>query len=290
MLESEALCMEEHAPACRASCPLHVDIREICRLIRTGSGSRARDLFFTGAVLPRITAAVCDAPCMQACRMREKGGSVQIGAIERALTSDTSWNPSRLSLRFRSEDRVCVVGTGASGLTAVQALLTRGFLVTAYEAEEYPGFKFRKDPRIGPEKTEQDLASFAHYAEWKTGIRIGSDLALEALLSAYRAVLITGNVKLPEVFQNLPRNPETLQIGDTNLFFAGRKQCGKDSVSFSLCSGKRAALSMERYVQKLSMTAMRLNEDAYETDLFVSLESVSESSPLPEPEGGYSDP
>ena len=144
--------MEEHAPACRASCPLHVDIREICRLIRTGSGSRARDLFFTGAVLPRITAAVCDAPCMQACRMREKGGSVQIGAIERALISDPSWNPSKLSLRFRSEDRVCVVGTGASGLTAIQALLARGFLVTAYEAEEYPGFKFREDFRIGPEK------------------------------------------------------------------------------------------------------------------------------------------
>ena len=289
MLESEALCMEEHAPACRAICPLHVDVREICRLIRTGSGKRARDLFFSGAVLPRITAAACDAPCKDACRMVERGGSVQIDAIERAIVSDPAWNPPKLALRFRSEDRVCVVGTGASGLTAVQALLARGFLVTVFESAEVPGIKFQSDPRIGPEKTEQDLRSFSHYAEWKTGVQVGADLATEALLSGYKAVLITGEVPIPEAYANLPRDPDTLQIGNSSLFYAGRKQCSNNSFSFSLCSGKRAALSMERFVQKLSMTAMRLNEDSYETDLHVSLESVPKSQPLPEPAGGYSE-
>ncbi len=62
-------------------------------------------------------------------------------------------------------------------------------------------------------------------------------------------------------------NPDTFQIADTP-FFAGGRLCGEgDSVIRSVSTGKRAAISIERYLKKISLTASREREGSFPTPL-----------------------
>lgn len=275
MMNTEQLCTEEHAPRCRARCPLHVDMREICCLLREGAEDRARDAFAAAVALPRVTAKLCDAPCMGACLRAQVDAPIQIGALERYLTSPSGWVRKRLSPRFGGRKRVAIIGAGASGLTAAAYLAAKGCPVTVFERGSVAGTRLAGQKGVDPSDVEQDIAPFSHLIEWRFCTEVGANPSHKELAAEYDAVLCTG---APPAGPLAPPDPATLQIADTNLFFAGRKLLNTASFSESLLSGKRAAITIDRLLKGVSLTAQRLREGAYETELYTSTAGVQ---PLP---------
>ncbi len=286
MMKTEALCIEEHAPYCRAACPLHVDMRAVCGLLVGGEKAKAQAQFLLAAPLSRITARLCDAPCMEKCKRRELGGSVDIGAIERYLASDPEWTPPKVAVRFRSRHRVAIVGAGASGLSAAVYLAAKGFLVTVFERAASIGPALIGSRGLTEEDVQRDVAHFTELVEWKLSTCVGADIAWDELFASFDAVLATGGRPA-----HIPGEPDalTLRVADSKLFLAGRKLLSTPSFVSSLCAGKRAAIGMERLAKGISLTAMRVNEDAYETGLITPTDGVGPVPAVPEPEDGYSD-
>lgn len=278
-MKTEVLCTEEHAPRCRARCPLHVDMREICRLLCQGDDACARDVFTLSAALPRITAKLCDAPCVAACRRADVDEGVHIGGLERYLTADPDWVHKPLSLRFRTEHTAAIVGAGASGLTAAAYLAAKGIQVTLFERGPTAGGSLIGSNGVTQAQVEQDLVPFSHLVTWRFFIEVGTAVPLAALAAEYGAVLCTGT--LPNASFSAP-DSDTLRIADTNIFIAGRKLLHNGSFSESLCSGKRAGISMERFLKGVSLTAMRVHEGAYKTDLTTSVDGVKPVPVVPE--------
>jgi NADPH-dependent glutamate synthase beta subunit-like oxidoreductase len=48
-------------------------------------------------------------------------------------------------------------------------------------------------------------------------------------------------------------DPDTFQVGDSSIFAGGRLVSGSDSVIHSVSTGRRAAISIDRYVGKVSL-------------------------------------
>ena len=281
-MQMEHLCTEEHAPKCKARCPLHVDMREICRLLRNGSDARARDTFASAAVLPRITAKLCDSPCMVACQRAEVDESVNIGALERYLTSLSEWERRSLSPRFKGNFRAAIVGSGASGLTAAAYLASKGCPVTVFERGNFAGANLVGKNDVTKADIDHDIAPFAHLVEWRFCTEVGSAPSLERLAAEYDAVLCTGD--MPAAPIGSP-DPDTLQIADRSVFFAGRKLLSVSSFVESLSSGKRAALTIDRFLKGVSLTAQREREGAYETELYTSIDGAQPLPSLSEQDG-----
>ncbi len=87
-------------------------------------------------------------------------------------------------------------------------------------------------------------------------------------------------------------DPVTFETGLTGIFAGGSAVYELESYSpiTSISHGRRAAISIDRFLQKVSLRASRENEGAYETRLFTSTEGVE---PLPrvamdDPSRGYS--
>ena len=99
--------------------------------------------------------------------------------------------------------------------------------------------------------------------------RVGQD-ELNRISSAYDAVfLATGAWD-----SQLAIDPSTFQVSDSPLFAGGGLCDNNESVILAVSSGKRAAVSMERYVKRISLTAAREREGSFETPLNYILEDV----------------
>ena len=73
-------------------------------------------------------------------------------------------------------------------------------------------------------------------------------------------------------------DPLTLATAEPGVFAGGGIRRENRSPIESIAGGKRAAVSIDRYLQKVSLTASRTGEGAVETRLFVNMEGIE---PLP---------
>ncbi len=280
MIKTEALCTEEHAPHCKAACPLHVDMRNICALISAGKPEKAAEAFFAAVPLPSITAALCDAPCTAACMRARADASVAIGGIERALTA--SYNAVYAAPRLKLSYRVAVVGGGLCGLTVARLLSQKGIAVTLFEAES----TIAPHLNVAAEILNKDFVLLGELVELRTGAHISADADWQELIKQYDAVFATGALPIGITSEH---DPVTMQSSEPRLFIGGRRLLNTDYTAYALGEAKRAAVSIERLVKRVSLTAARVHEGAYQSGLHTDVSGAAPRPPTVEPEGGFSD-
>ena len=78
---------------------------------------------------------------------------------------------------------------------------------------------------------------------------------------------------------------QTLQVSEK--IFAGRSRPGEAQVIWEMDEGKRAAISLDRYMQGVSLTAGREQESAFQTTLVTDLTNVAPSAKWPAEPWGY---
>ncbi len=300
--ELEEKCIQECAPWCTSECPVHVDVRAMCAAMGTGNLTLGAKIFRKSVPFPGIISRICDHPCQNICKRRETGSSIAIRSLERAAMTWASSEGEKPAVLPRKDKRVAVVGAGLSGLTAAFDLAKKGYGVAVFEATDKLGGSILNFPEheLPPEIIAQDF----EVLEWlqvdlRFNSRAGHDFFIEDLLEDFDAVYLGyGSQSLGDMgpalnSDGLPTvDPVTFQTGRDGFFAGGSLIRGDRSPSpiRSISDGRRAAISIDRFLQRVSLTASRENEGRYDTRLYTSIEGVEPQpeTPMTDPSKGYS--
>lgn len=299
--DQENRCIQEHAPACTATCPAHVDVRGMVVELGKGDFSAAFRLYRKVIPFPGIISHICDQPCRIACLRKGLGGAIEIAALERACLDYGSQDAEGIKPLPRKAKTVAIIGAGLKGLTVAYDLARKGWGVVIYESGEYIGGRLRLlSPNLLPHDVlANDLKTIDGLGvETRLNTMVDLDgrsnksISLSHLCEAYDAVYLgifpspqlALNLKLDENGQ-IAIDPLTFQTSHEKLF-TGRntnfsKTDLKSSFILSIANGHRAGTSIDRYLQKVSLSAARSNEGPYETLLYTNTTGIpSLASPI----------
>lgn len=300
----ESRCTQEEPPRCRAACPLHVDVRAFCTHMAEGDLRKAWGVLCRTLPLPTLLARICDQPCRNACLRNEAGGGLHIAGLERAC-AEASGRPAPAPPMPRRGLDAVILGGDLAGLAAAWDLSRKGITValhtlstaeaildglrrpaghaildtlSAHLAEEVDTLR-----RMGVTIHEGPLPPSQAIDEW-----VASGHAVFIAPVAYPLyceedqppdVMTLGTVT-PGVFAAIP----PARPGDSE----GPDETAPGHSPVEMAAlGRRAATSMERFLQKVSLVAGREREGVFSTRLFTSLADVVPLSPVVEPPEGY---
>ncbi len=291
--ELENMCIQDCAPPCTALCPVHVDIRQMVLFLTAGDFSGGYKTFCKSVPFPEIIARTCDQPCQSRCHREGLGGAIGVADLERACVENTADPFPRIPILPRKTSRVAVVGGGLSGLTAAFELSRKGYQVELFEQQDHLGGKLWQfsDTELPRDVLEKETGLVA-----QTGVtvRLGQEIDASHEIWDGMDAIYLGVGQFDEAVSFL--DPD--QVGrvrvDSQTFqtlqpkvFAGGSLLHAYSPVLSISDGRRAAISMDRFLQKVSLTASRLNEGAYETRLFTNTAGLAPVEAVPpDPETG----
>ena len=265
-------CLQDEPAASTAWCPVHVDVASFTGEIEKGDFKKAYKLLEKRFPFAGIFGMICDHPCEKVCVREKIDGAVSVSELERAAVH-YGYTPFKKGASApKKNGKTAIVGGGISGITAAFELDKKGYQVTIYEKSGRLGGSIwdYEGNRISMEAIEEELQIIDRLGiEVNYNTRIGEE-DLKRLLNEYDAVYLgTGKWE-----NRLTIDQDTFQVYDSSLFAGGQLCNSTDSVIYAVSSGKRAAISMERYIKKISLTASREREGSFETPLNYNMEDV----------------
>ncbi|HNU70216.1 MAG TPA: FAD-dependent oxidoreductase [Thermodesulfobacteriota bacterium] len=296
----ENQCIQEHLPACAAACPIHVDARAVAAAIARGDFAAAAKIVKKAVPFPGITSRVCDQPCQAVCKRGEAGAPVSLRALERVCLDQAAQIQDTILTLPKKEKRVAVIGGGLSGLTAAFDLAKKGYAVVVFEKGNQLGGSLWQvsEEELPRQVIAADLAVLEKVSvEIRLGITVGKDISLKDLLGQFDAVYLAVGEAPEETFA-LPLDqhgfiavdPVTFATGVEGVFAGGGLRLQERSHIQSIADGRRAATSIDRFLQKVSLTASRSGEGSFATRLYTSTEGIEPlpATPMADAAGGYS--
>jgi glutamate synthase (NADPH/NADH) small chain len=201
-------CSQCGIPFCSIHCPVGNNIPDWLKLTAEGRLEEAYEISSATNTFPEICGRICpqDRLCEGNCVIEKGFESVTIGAVERYITDtafERGWVKPIRALREYPQT-VGIIGAGPAGLSAAEALRSRGYQVTVYDRHDrvgglliygIPGFKLEKDIVIRRWKwLEEGGIKFELNAD------VGGALPFSELRARHDAVLIaTGVYKAREI-------------------------------------------------------------------------------------------
>jgi glutamate synthase (NADPH) small chain len=279
----EHKCIQEEAPECEAACPLHLDGRTFVGSMAQANWTEAWKTLRRFMPLPGILGRICDAPCRACCQRREVGDAIDLAGLERALVTHTSPTPLKLPPILAKNQRVAVWGSGLSSLTLVWDLARKGYQLTLFEPAATLGSQLlaAHPERLSAAVVAEELALFQRLG---VTIELASDLSLDAFLSTEIDVeaRFVGLEGLDEVAKG-----RLDSIAD--LFYGGASDQSARSPVWQAAEGRWAATSIDRHLQKVSLSAGREKEGPYTTRLVTRIDHIAplEAVRPADPEVGY---
>jgi hypothetical protein len=260
---------------CSQACPAGIDVPRYVRLAGVGKFDEALAVMKQANPFPGVCGRTCLAPCEEACRQERQDQPIAIKLLKRFAFEHGKYKSKVISKP--TGKRVAIIGSGPSGLTAAYFLAKKGHKVTVFEAMPEPGGMMR----VGIPKTELPRDILDQEINDIKGlgveIRLNSPVeSLDALSSqGYDAVLVAIGCPLvlrqsatvaalsgkPETLKQfglavkrvsganiVEVNPDTLGTSKPGIYAAGDAVLGPTSVVNAIGSGKKAAISIDKYV------------------------------------------
>ncbi len=205
-------CLQCQDPSCQSGCPVNVPVREILKLIARHQMEDAVRLVKRFNSLPGVCGRVCpqETQCEGRCHVGDRFGPVAIGYLERFLADWERMNGPFLEPKATpTGQKVAIIGSGPSGLTAAGDLNRAGYGVTIFEALHAPGGVLRygiPEFRLPKDVLDDEInALVAAGVEIQCNVVIGKTVTLDQLMGemGYEAVFIGTGAGLPR-FMNLP--------------------------------------------------------------------------------------
>lgn len=292
IVEFEEKCTQEHPPACSTACPVHVDVRSFVAAMQAGKFNDAFNIYRKNVPFPGIIGRICDHPCQAACKRGEAGDAISIAALEQSCVRLSSSPPVPLTAPPKKDRRVAVVGGGLSGLTAAFSLAGKGYPVVVFEATDRLGGSLWEIPEevLPREIIAAETAVLNDLdVEIRFNTAVGQALSLPDLCREFAAVYLGTGKNSTDATNSIDLQLDqegriwidlvTFATGREGVFAGGGlRHAPAYSPIGSLSDGRRAAISIDRYLQQVSLTAVRENEGPYQTRLFTSTRGVE---PLP---------
>ncbi len=195
--------MDCGTPFCMSGCPVNNIIPDWNDLVYKQDWERAIETLHSTNNFPEVTGRVCPAPCEAACTLNINNDPVGIKSLEHAIADkafENGWVRAQPP-EHKTGRRVAVIGSGPAGLACAQQLARAGHDVTVFEKSDriggllrygIPDFKMEKhliDRRIEQMRAEG--------VEFRTNQHVGLDVACEALVAEYDALVLSGGAEKP---------------------------------------------------------------------------------------------
>lgn len=290
----EARCIQEEAPPCQSGCPVHVDVRTMLGKLAGGDAAGASQVLLKSVPFPGIVSRVCDEPCRAACTRGEVGDAIAIRALERAILEMAGGSRAPIKTLPARDKQVAVVGGGLSGLTAAFDLVRKGYHVAVFERTGRLGGRVWDTPDdLLPEAVIaadfavlDDLPGLDVYLDHPVDDLFGIEELNVTFDAIYLAVGATGgelDALLVDEDGGLAVNPATFETARPCVFAGGSFLRAGEAWSpiTSISDGRRAAISIDRYIQRVSITASREREGAYPSKLYTSTAGIEPAAVTP---------
>ena len=198
-----ARCMDCGIPFCQSGCPVNNIIPDWNDLVYRRSWRQALDTLHSTNNFPEFTGRVCPAPCEAACTLNINSDPVGIKSIEHFII-DKGWEEGWVvpqPAAARTGRRVAIVGSGPAGLACAQQLARAGHDVVVLEKSDRIGGLLRygiPDFKLEKPSIDRRMAQMsAEGVEFRPGVEVGRDVAPDALLAEFDAVVLAGGAEKP---------------------------------------------------------------------------------------------
>lgn len=290
LLTIESKCIQEEAPWCNASCPIHVDARKFIGLMSQGKWQDARKIIDKTLPFSSTIGRICDHPCENACKRAEAGGPIAIGALERCCVQNTA-PERRIQILPSRDQRVAVLGDGLDSLTVCWDLVRKGYTLSLFSSGDQLGEGLMHLAAcLVPEQVLRE--EVAVLRELGVTFNIKQRIAqafYEEIRKEFQSVYV-GSDAGQALDLNTTFDPVTLATGEAGVFTGGARAQGQEpSPIGDVGRGRRAALTMDRYLKKVSLTVGREKEGPYETRLYTAITGLAQMprTPMADPATGY---
>lgn len=184
-------------PKCRAACPAEINVQGYIALINQGKFDEALELIRSAIPFPAVCGRICYHPCETECERGKVDEPIAINALKRFVSDYELKNKRKkivTSIPATHKEKIAVIGSGPSGLTAAYDLVRMGYTVTVFESLSKPGGMLRvgiPDYRLPSDILDEEIAHIRDLGvEIKTNITVGEDLMFNDILKDYDAVFI----------------------------------------------------------------------------------------------------
>ncbi len=188
------VCKSIISSPCQHTCPIATEAPQYIAYIAHGEFEKAYDIILKDNPLLNVCARVCHHPCETKCRAGQGGKPIAIRELKRAAIEHSNGR-TRPKVRKASGEKVAIIGSGPSGLTAAHALAHMGYAPTIFEALPVAGGMLAvgiPEYRLPTKALKEDINRVLNAGvELKLQQKLGRDFMLEDLFKQdYRAVYI----------------------------------------------------------------------------------------------------
>jgi NADPH-dependent glutamate synthase beta subunit-like oxidoreductase/NAD-dependent dihydropyrimidine dehydrogenase PreA subunit len=186
---------EDLRAPCQAACPVGTNAGLYVSLIAQGRYDEAFQVASESNPFPAICGRVCTAPCEDVCRRAEFDLPIAIRDLKR-FAADHATAGKRVipQPKQRYAERVAIVGTGPTGLSAAYYLARRGYETTVFDAMPVPSGMMAigiPEYRLPRAELNRDIDAIRELGvEIHLNIAIGRDISLTELQQQFHAVLL----------------------------------------------------------------------------------------------------
>jgi Fe-S oxidoreductase len=273
LLSIQEKCINDNPPACNTECPIHVDVKGLIGEIKKENFEEAYKILKKRMPFTNIIGLVCDHPCEASCVTNIDGKAISIHELEKAAIIYGGKAKIKTLPIPKVNKKIAIIGGGVSGITCALDLNQKGYEIDIFEKEAQIGGALLKvsEEILEPKLIKEEITKLEDLGiEIKLNYEM-NDGNIQNIIDEYDAVYIgTGiwkdNFKVDEV---------TLQTEIEKIFVGGKIVSGSNSIIQSVASGRIAAVSIDRFVQKKSLTALRGKEGAYKSILKVEVDNDS---------------
>jgi len=260
---------------CTQACPSGIDVSLYIRLIGEGKPDEALAVMKQANPFPGVCGRACLAPCEEGCRQERQGQPIAIKLLKRYAFEQGRHKSKTAS--GPTGKRVAIIGSGPAGLTTAYFLAKKGHEVTVFEAMPEPGGMMRagiSETELPRDVLDQEINDIKG-----TGVEIRLNSRIESLhelsRQGYNAILIaigcplalrrgavvaalSSRPEMPKQFglaskimsgmTVIEADSDTLATEGPGVFAAGDAVLGPTSVVHAIGSGKKAAISIDKYL------------------------------------------
>jgi NADPH-dependent glutamate synthase beta subunit-like oxidoreductase/coenzyme F420-reducing hydrogenase delta subunit/NAD-dependent dihydropyrimidine dehydrogenase PreA subunit len=187
---------------CRAACPVNTDVQAYVGFIAQGRYAEAFEVIRSVNPIASVCSMICHHPCEQACRRCSVDEPLAVRPLKRfALEKAADYRRNKRKLVQKTKNKsIGVIGSGPSGLTAVNDLADLGYQVTIYERHPVLGGMLASaipPYRLPRETLQQDIDDvISKGVEVKTNCEIGKSITLKDIMAKHDAVLVAVGLSL----------------------------------------------------------------------------------------------